>query len=245
MNQTIKRIARQWLGECMVGSINYYRFPEHRSAWGGPFNGQSNRLQIFKAIIASIQPKAIIETGTHLGTTTETMAETGLPVYTVEVHPRYYGFARARLWRKPNVKLRQGDSRAELKKLFEGPLRRRGDASLFFYLDAHWNADLPLAEEIDIIFNRLHNAVVMIDDFQVPHDRGFGYDDYGPGKVLNAEYIGPIAEAHGLTIFYPSAPSQHETGFRRGCAVLCKSADIVGKLEEISLLDRRPASARY
>jgi hypothetical protein len=63
----------------------------------------------------------------------------------------------------------------------------------------------------------------MIDDFEVPDDHGFGYDDYGPGKALNAAYIGPLVEAHDLAVFYPSARSQEETGHRRGCAVLCKA----------------------
>lgn len=243
MKRTIKHIARQLLGERMVGSIDYYRFPERRSAWGGPFNGQSIRLEIFKAIIASIRPKAIIETGTHIGTTTELMAESGLPVYTIESHPRCYGFARARLWWRPNVRLRQGDSRAELMKLFGGPLDSRKNLSLFFYLDAHWDEDLPLREELDIIFSRAKNAVVMIDDFQVPDDPGFSYDDYGPGKVLNAEHITAVVNARGLAVFYPAAPSHEETGFRRGCAVLCNAAVLGAELRTLSVL--RPESAAF
>jgi hypothetical protein len=121
MKLAIKQVARQCLGDRLVGGIDYYRFPESRSAWGGPFNGQSNRIRIFNAIVACVQPTAIIETGTYLGTTTEFMAATGLPVYTIEGHPRHYGFARARLW--GNVKLHQGDSRIELRKLLDGPLK--------------------------------------------------------------------------------------------------------------------------
>ena len=49
-------MARRWLGERLFGSIAYYRFPERRPAWDGPFDGQSFRLQIFKAIIVCIQP---------------------------------------------------------------------------------------------------------------------------------------------------------------------------------------------
>jgi hypothetical protein len=52
-------------------------------------------------------------------------------------------------------------------------LERLRDSPLFFYLDAHWNEDLPLAEEIDLIFSRSPCAVVMIDDFEVPGDPGF------------------------------------------------------------------------
>jgi predicted O-methyltransferase YrrM len=236
MKLAIKQVARRWLGDRLVGSIDYYRFPEKRSAWGGPFNGQANRLRIFNAIIARVRPTAIIETGTYLGTTTEFMAGTGLPIYTIEGHPRHYGFARARLWRKPNVQLYEGDSRYELRKLFDGPLKYLTGESFFFYLDAHWSEDLPLADEIDIIFARSSKAVVMIDDFEVPGDPGFGYDDYGSEKALNAKYVASLAETHDLEIFYPSAPSWEETGSRRGCAVLCKSGSFGGMLASIPLL---------
>ena len=140
------------------------------------------------------------------------------------------------MWNKFNIKLRQGESRVELKKLFEGPLDSLRNSPLFFYLDAHWNADLPLAEEIDIIFCRSPNAVVMIDDFEVPNDPGFAYDDYGPGKALNAEYVAPLVEAYDLAIFYPSALSHEETGLKRGCAILCKASVLGGKLQAIELL---------
>jgi predicted O-methyltransferase YrrM len=237
MKLAIKTATRRWLGDRLVGSIDYYRFPEKRSSWSGPFNGQANRVRIFHAIIACIQPTAIIETGTYLGTTTEFMAATTrLPVYTIEGHPRHYGFARARLWQKPNVKLYQGDSRIELKRILDDPSKYQPGTSLFIYLDAHWNEDLPLASEIDIIFRRVSNAVVMIDDFEVPGDPGFGYDDYGPEKVLNAKYIASLAEKHDLEIFYPSASSSEETGSRRGCVVLCKSTSLGGKLRPMPLL---------
>jgi hypothetical protein len=242
----IKTLARRLLGDRILGSIDYYRFFENRSAWGGPFNGQSNRIQIFEAVIAGLKPDAIIETGTHMGTTTEFMAKTGLVVYTIEGHPRHYGFARARLWWNRNVRLLRGDSRGELIRLFEGPLKGLTNAALFIYLDAHWNEDLPLGEEIDIIFSRCLRAVVMIDDFEVHDDPGFTYDDYGPGKALNYAYIAPLVETHDLALFYPSSSSQNETGRRRGCAVLCKAAVLAEKLEALPQLRRElPDSHAY
>ncbi|MGH7488291.1 MAG: hypothetical protein ACREMY_22235, partial [bacterium] len=60
-------------------------------------------------------------------------------------------------------------------------------------------------------------AVLMIDDFQVPGDPGYSFDDYGPGKALTSEYL---PELNGWGLFYPCAPSSSETGARRGCAVL-------------------------
>jgi hypothetical protein len=220
-----------------IGMIDYIRLPDRGAGWG-PFNGQTARQALFVNLIANTRPQAIVETGTFLGATTELMSQTGLPVFTIELHPRYYGFARARFWRKRNVKLFHGDSRTALLRLFDGPLRSLSGLTVFFYLDAHWNDDLPLAEEIDIIFGRCPLAVVMIDDFEVPSDVGYGYDDYGSGRALVSGYIRPAISAHDLQAFYPSTPSVAdypstpmaaaglaEPGrLRRGCVVLVKEA---------------------
>lgn len=236
MLATIRNVARRLLGEQTWGALQYYRHPEQGDAWGGPFNGQPNRIGIFQSIIATVRPVAIVETGTYLGTTTEFMARTGLPVYTVESQPRAYGFARARLRRLPNVSIDFGDSRVGLRSFFRGPLSSKSDRTIFAYLDAHWRHDLPLAEEIDIIFFFCRGAVVMIDDFQVPGDPGYAYDDFGEGKALTPAYIGAAVNKHALRAFYPSLPSSQEGGERRGCVVLAKEMTLAKALAASAVL---------
>ena len=239
-----KRVLRRLLSQQTIGMlqqtigmIDYIRSPERGAGWG-PFNGQTARQALFVDIIAKMQPHAIVETGTFLGVTTELMSQTGLPVFSIELHPRNYGFARARFWRKRNLKLLCSDSRTGLRKLFDGPLNPLSGLTVFFYLDAHWNDDLPLADELDIVFSRCPMAVVMIDDFEVPFDAGYGFDDYGPGKALVSGYIRPAMSAHQLQAFYPSTPSVADYPstpmaaaglaapgrLRRGCVVLAKEA---------------------
>ena len=234
--RSAKRLIRRLLGEPTVGMLNYIRFPDRRNAWGGAFNGQPMRCRLFAELIERAAPSAIVETGTYLGTTTEFMADTGLPIFTIEGDPQNYGYARARLWHRKNVRIFRGDSRAVLGTLFDARLRPLADRTLFFYLDAHWNDDLPLAEELEIIFSRCPAAVVMIDDFQVPLDSGYAYDDYGAGKALCPAYIAPIVSAHRLRVFYPSTPSLAEGGRRRGCVVLAKQQSHGDILSSISLL---------
>jgi hypothetical protein len=234
-----------------IGVIDYIRSPDLGAGWG-PFNGQSARQALFVDIVANTRPHAIVETGTARGATTELMSQTGLPVFTIELYPRHYGFARARFWRKRNVKLLYGDSRTALRRVFDGPLRALSSCTLLFYLDAHGHVynDLPLADEIDIVFSRCPSAVVMIDDFEVPSDAGYGYDDYGPGKALVSDYIRPLISAHQLQTFYPSTPSIADYPstpmaaaglsapgmLRRGCVVLAKEACHGPVLGSISLL---------
>jgi hypothetical protein len=229
--------------------IDYLRSPERGAGWG-PFNGQTARQALFVEIITKARPHAIVETGTFLGVTTELMSQTGLPVFTIELDPRNFGFARARFWRKRNVTLLCGDSRTCLLRLLDGPLRPLCGGTIFFYLDAHWNDDLPLADEIDIVFRECPMAIVMIDDFEVPSDTGYGFDDYGPGKALVSDYIAPAISAHELKAFYPSTPSgaDHPATpmaaeglsapgkLRRGCVVLAKENHHGPVLAAISLL---------
>jgi len=235
-----------------IGMIDYIKSPDRGAGWG-PFNGQTARQALFVDIITKTQPRAIVETGTFLGATTELMSQTGLPVFTIESRPRNYGFARARFWRRRNVNVLYGDSRAGLRRLFDGALRPFSSFTLFFYLDAHWNDDLPLAEEIDIIFSRCPTAITMIDDFEVAGDAGYGFDDYGPGKALVLGYITPALSAHQLQAFYPSTPSAGDypstpmaalglsaSGrLRRGCVVLVKKPCHASVLAPMPLL--RPA----
>ncbi len=75
---------------------------------------------------------------------------------------------------------------------------------VFIYLDAHWEDDLPLAEELRIIAGAWRSAVVMIDDFQVSDDDGYGFDDFGPGKALTQSYL-PKEDLAGWELYYPRA----------------------------------------
>jgi hypothetical protein len=154
-----------------------------------------------------------------------------LPVYSVEADARNYGFAKMRLRKYQNVNLSLG--------VIEGEANKYMSRALLFYLDAHWSADLPLFEEVAKIVSSISQAIVMIDDLQVPNDNGYGYDDYGVGKALIRDYIAPLVSQFGLA--YPRTPSVAETGGRRGCVVVTRNPSLIEALEGISLLRRRQA----
>jgi hypothetical protein len=63
----------------------------------------------------------------------------------------------------------------------------------------------------------------MIDDFEVPDDRGYRFDRYGEGKSLIRSYIEPFISRDNLSLFYPAAPSADESGAKRGCAILVRA----------------------
>jgi hypothetical protein len=231
------------IGPRRLGALSYVLRPERRLAWGGPFNGQARRCLLFAALVERLQPAFIIETGAHVGTTTEWMAAFQVPVLTCESSEENFGFAQARLSSLQNVTLTLGDSRQFLRGIFRGRLLDAQLQPIIYYLDAHWNEDLPLAEELDTIFSLCPRAVILIDDFEVPGDAGYGFDDYGPTLTLNASYIAATVREHGLAVFYPSAASSVETGMRRGCVVLCKDAVLGEHLRPIPLLRHAQSDA--
>lgn len=231
MPRAYKRSIRRLFSDRLIGRIDYYRFPQWRNSWGGPFNGQMRRKELFDAIITEVKPKAIIETGTFRGTTTLHFCRSGLPVYTVEGLARNFGFAKSQLCGLSNVTMLNRDSRDGLREILAGPLRNRLVTPLFFYLDAHWNDDLPLAEELDIILSACTRPIIMIDDFEVPDDQGYRYDNYGGANVLNYNYIAPYVEKNALKVLFPSAPASEETGAKRGCILLSKEAEAASMLK--------------
>ncbi|MFN6571166.1 hypothetical protein [Dendronalium sp. ChiSLP03b] len=219
----------------ILGVVQYYVSQDSRKTWGKPFNDQTFRQQIFLELIQKINFSAIVETGTYRGTTTEYLHKSSqLPVYTVESNPRYYGYAKARLFAYKDIVISYGDSRSFLRRIVESSTLIQGQ--IFFYLDAHWGKDLPLKEEIQIIFENHPKAVVMVDDFKVPGDEEYKYDNYGEGKVLSQEYLEPVIKNLNLAAFFPSQRAELETGAKRGCIVLTKNPDSIKKLQEMNTL---------
>lgn len=232
------RFIARILPDTIAGVIDYYRFSERGTGWGGPFNGQKGRQDIFVAVSQLQQPTLVIETGTYLGTTTETLAATGAKVVTIEGNPRNFGFSKMRLRNYRNVSVKKGDSRLVAQRVLKEQAAALTPGGTFAYLDAHWNADLPLAEEVKIVFGYDPLAIVMIDDFEVPQDPGYGFDDYGPGNVLTRSYILPLVTRFGLAELYPAVSSANETGSKRGCVLLASEAHWAERLLQTGFLRR-------
>jgi hypothetical protein len=173
------------------------------------------------ALFSQFQPRVAVETGTFRGDTTEFLGRLA-PTHTVESHLRSYVYASTRFLLNSKIHVHRGDSRAVLSKL--APLVR--SKTCFVYLDAHWGQDLPLGKELEIV-SQWHDPIVMVDDFAVPRDAGYGFDSYEAG-TLNIDLL---SELPGFHRYFPAAPSAQETGAKRGCVVLTRRS-IEGPLTE-------------
>ncbi len=203
----------------LLGAIEYHLRPETCDWWGGPFNGQYFRQQMFMDLHRACAFDYIVETGTFCGTTTLFFAHnTSASIYTSECSPRFYGYSRRRLRRYANIRQHLADARSFLRELAIPKVSR-----VFFYLDAHWKDDLPLAEEAEFIFSNFTNFIVMIDDFAVAGDDDYTFDDYGPGKQLSLRDF-PFHRDTRVSCYFPSRPGAHESGSRKGSIVLASES---------------------
>lgn len=224
-------------GDRIAGILEYNFRPKLRDPWGSGFNGQQYRQQIFKRAVEAHASDALIETGTCRGSTTEFLLKTGLPVYTSELSPRFYTFAQRRLAKEEKVHMYLMDSRSFLKTLIASEDANKIHRP-FCYLDAHWYDDLPLREEIELIFSRWDDAVILVDDFEVPGTQ-YGFDDYGGGNSLTISYLEQL-QGFSFKTFFPAEDEKKETGGKRGCIVLANSESTAAKLVNIPLLKQGP-----
>lgn len=208
---------KTWLGPQNFGRLLFLKNIMDQKVPKTPLNGQKIRTEIFLRILSARRWGRIIETGSFLGATTNFFSKTGLPVITIETNPEYHAYTQLRFLFQKKVTVLSGDSRKVLAAL--AIEKRLTEEPCFFYLDAHWGAELPLLEEIRTIFRNFSSPVVMIDDFYVPGTR-YGYDDYGKGRVLDLEHLRPVIREFHLAAYFPKAPAELETGAKRGTVFL-------------------------
>jgi hypothetical protein len=214
----IKKMIRNIIGDTITGGIDYYRFP-HLKQEDTTFTSQKKRKQIFEELIQKIKFEMIIETGTFRGTTLEYFHDvSGLPCISIEKNKRYFGYSFIRFFLNNNVKIYNNDSRYIINKLTQH--KSLTQVKTLFYLDAHWNSDLPLFEELELILSNWKNYIIFIDDFEVPMDAGYGFDNYGKGKKLSLEYLLGLP-LDDVSLFFPNIDSQIETGRRKGYIIIC------------------------
>ena len=110
-----------------------------------------------------------------------------------------------------------------------------------FYLDAHWEKQLPLGDEIAIVARSFQKAIMVVDDFAVPDDPDYDFDDYGPGKRLDLDYVRRTGVAN-LEVFFPTAAGKDEDLPRRGYVVMTTNGALAERLRGIELLRPFPMS---
>jgi predicted O-methyltransferase YrrM len=194
------------------------------------FNDQERRTEMMFEVVKAFEPEVVIETGTYQGATTEWFADNSKArIITIESSEWFFSYAEYRLSQIPQIEIIFGDSVSALQDLsIKTDLVAQ---KTLFYLDAHWNDYLPLADEINLIMARWMDFIIVIDDFEVDDDDGYTFDDYGPGKRLDKTLI-PAKYRDQLFAYYPKAKSSDETSHKRGAIILIpkRYKDLLGGL---------------
>ena len=218
------------------------RRPRLKDGYGGAFNGQQMRQQAVRDMFERVPFDLVVETGTYRGTTTAFLRTlTTAPIVTVESSVRLERYSRARLADLPNIKVRGGDSASEIRRIRHGK-RAVTVQRPFFYLDAHGGPTrrLPLRYELLEVTSAWPEFCVLIDDFQVPGDPGYGFDSFGVGFRLQPAFLDGL-DLTDVVRFWPSAPSSAETGKRRGWLVLARGDEMVAAMRAIGGLREEAA----
>src|SRR5690606_33955626 len=113
-----------------------------------------------------------IETGTHIGNTTQMAFDVGFKkVYTIELSKHFYDEALKRFSSNENIICILGDSTEKLEEILN-----ELDVPAVFWLDGHWsmgntakgNKAVPILEELEVIKkHHIKNHVILIDDLRL------------------------------------------------------------------------------
>ena len=203
-----------------------------------PFNGQVARHKQIQQISNIIEPEVAIETGTFLGTSTPYLATmVSGRTYSIEFISKYAKKARTRFegeFQELKITLIEGNSVHEIQKLLK---TIPSTSTILAYLDAHWEKELPTAQELIELLKWGVNWVAVIDDFKVPGDDSYGFDQYGD-LVVDQSLI-----PQGVRLLVPRHSALSESGARKGTAYVFGPAynhsNLVGNfpnLKEITLV---------
>lgn len=136
---------------------------------GGAFGLDIHHALEIDYLIHRYDVDAIIETGTHVGDTTEYLSKqySHLPIITCDINDQYLAVARNRLSGRTNVSV-LNESGEQVVRDYGSRYRQP-----LFFLDAHWEEYWPLRDEL----SNIQRGVVAVDDCKI-HDESYYYDVY-------------------------------------------------------------------
>ena len=153
-----------------------------------PFAGDYHLAVEIARLIREYNINLLIETGTYIGSSTLALAELCKKVITIESDVEYYDLAN-KLFKeshKKNILSILGNSPKVLNLVFTNIEEK----NLLVFLDAHWEENWPLLEELSTIQKHNLQPVIILHDVYnpLPGCEDFGFDSYN-GNKLDLGYI--------------------------------------------------------
>jgi hypothetical protein len=142
-------------------------------------------MTITRDVLSKYRARAnvFIETGTHIGNTTQLAASLGFrTVYTIELSEQFYRAAQKKFASNHHVHCILGDSTEQLMRLLPGI-----DEPVLFWLDGHWSMGdtargdkaVPIYEELAAIADHhVKNHTILIDDLRLMGNQDEPIEDW-------------------------------------------------------------------
>lgn len=207
-----------------VTSINQVAdFGKRHSVIG--FNRECIRAYIFWRLHQRFSCTSFVETGTFLGYTSAFVRRAfKTPVFTSEINATRYLVSRAYLAWALGTTISHSSSTDFLARVCDESTIGNNP---MFYLDAHWEEYMPLPDELATVAKQCEKALILIDDFYVPWEPRFLYDEY-PDVRIDLETLDRSLGAlrKDISVYLPAySPDQDPTGKGIGFAVVLMGQD--------------------
>lgn len=228
-------LISQLLGNGKIKGV--YRFitgfKQFADLMGGSMDGQKIKQRVAITIIKKCKPSFIVETGTLYGTTTKWLtSHSNCPIYSCEINDANYTFSTLRFFINKRVKISNQNSIDFLSDLSQNHSLTK---TTFFYLDAHSLRSTPIKEEVKIIFENWKKAIILINNFQVPNNKKFGYKQFDKYTAIKLNYFGNLFKNKHL--FFP-LDYLKETGAKKGYLVVTNDERQGEYIESLDSLSR-------
>ena len=168
------------------------------------FHGDAYLLRLVEALAPGAE--VFVETGANVGSTLGDVVRRypHLECFSCEPDPDAFAVAHAHATVRAGVHVFEETSQEFLRR-FECSERQRFDQPLLAWLDAHdYGFEWPLREEVSFLTGRFTRGAILIDDFQVPGQPEFGWDQYD-GRSCSFDYIeSSISDSVAYRLSYPS-----------------------------------------
>jgi len=197
------------------------------------FHGDAHLLQLVQIVMHNAD--AYIETGINVGQTFGYVASQypHITCYGCEVRRDAYEAASERMRAYENIRISHETSPRFLQHLFHQLPDTKNSCPLF-WIDAHGHGfQWPLRDEIKSITQAFTRAFILIDDFKVPGNECFEYDQYME-QECSLEYIKDAIMVDDYRIFYPAYSEKTPTHYHplRGWGLI-----VIGDWDERPVLD--------
>ena len=165
-------------------------------------------INLIKLLTKELPLDTFLETGTFYGNAVDLVQPYFADIFTIELSDKLYRHAVTRFQGDPSVRVLHGESGRVLRELHQ---EIRADASILYWLDAHWcneeNASgipsqSPLIDELKAIQRLNHQSVILIDDaryYLSPPVDPLEYSQWpGLDEILSA--LNALSDNHKLMI---------------------------------------------